>query len=48
MKSCRKISMPAIFPVAAHTDNVGPGTIFVAICGQHYDGLLYIDLVGRN
>jgi UDP-N-acetylmuramoyl-L-alanyl-D-glutamate--2,6-diaminopimelate ligase len=42
MKSCRKISMPAIFPVAAHTDNVCPGTIFVAICGQHYDGLLYI------
>ncbi len=42
MKSCKKISMPAAFPVAAHTDNVGQGTIFVAIRGQHYDGILYI------
>ena len=42
MKSCKKISMPAIFPVAAHTDNVGQGTIFVAIKGQSYDGILYI------
>ncbi len=42
MNLSQKISMPSIFPVAAHTDNVGQGTIFVAICGQHYDGVLYI------
>ncbi len=42
MKLSQKISMPVTFPVAAHTDNVGQGTIFVAISGQHYDGILYI------
>ena len=36
------IVLPKIFPVACHTDNVGLGTVFVAICGQKYDGLLYI------
>lgn len=38
----KTISLPSIFPVACHTNNVGPGTIFVAIKGTHTDGALFI------
>lgn len=34
--------MPTIYPVACHTSNVGPGTIFVAIKGMNTDGILYV------
>lgn len=34
--------LPAIFPVACHTDNVGLGSTFVAIRGMHQDGTVYI------
>ncbi|MCL4229911.1 UDP-N-acetylmuramoyl-L-alanyl-D-glutamate--2,6-diaminopimelate ligase [Candidatus Dependentiae bacterium] len=33
---------PKIYPVACHTNNVGPQTTFVAIKGQHQDGVNYI------
>lgn len=33
---------PSIYPVAAHTDNVGPGTTFVAIKGTSFDGAEFI------
>ena len=36
------IKLPSIFPVACHTDNVGPGSIFVVIKGQNSNGLQYI------
>lgn len=39
-----QIELPKIYPVASHTDNVGPGTTFVAIAGSKYDGTLYIQL----
>lgn len=38
------MKMPSIFPVASHTDNVGPGSTFVAIRGLNFDGHNYIDL----
>lgn len=31
-----------IYPVACHTDNVGPGTTFVAIKGMNLNGIAYI------
>jgi UDP-N-acetylmuramoyl-L-alanyl-D-glutamate--2,6-diaminopimelate ligase len=34
--------IPKIYPVACHTDNVGPGSTFVAIQGMKQDGLVYI------
>ncbi|HEV2916413.1 MAG TPA: UDP-N-acetylmuramoyl-L-alanyl-D-glutamate--2,6-diaminopimelate ligase [Candidatus Babeliales bacterium] len=34
--------MPIIFPVTAHTQHVGPGSIFVAIAGFSQDGATYI------
>ncbi len=34
--------MPSIYPVACHTDNIGPGSVFVAIRGTHIDGAAYI------
>jgi UDP-N-acetylmuramoyl-L-alanyl-D-glutamate--2,6-diaminopimelate ligase len=36
------IELPKIYPVASHTDNVGPGTTFVAIPGSKDDGSRYI------
>lgn len=36
------IEFPKVFPVACHTDNVGNGSIFVAIKGQRQDGVGYI------
>lgn len=38
------MKMPSIFPVASHTDNVGPGSTFVAIRGLNFDGHHYIDV----
>lgn len=35
--------MPAVFPVASHTDNVGVGSTFVAIKGLNGDGTQYIE-----
>ena len=37
-----KQSFPQIYPVACHTDNVGPGTTFVAVQGMQEDGTRYI------
>ncbi|PKN03442.1 UDP-N-acetylmuramoyl-L-alanyl-D-glutamate--2,6-diaminopimelate ligase [Candidatus Dependentiae bacterium HGW-Dependentiae-1] len=39
-----KIIFPSQYLVACHTDNVGPGTIFVAVPGKKEDGILYIPL----
>lgn len=36
------VVVPKIYPVASHTDNVGPCSIFVAIKGMKSDGLDYI------
>lgn len=36
------ISLPTHYPVACHTDNVGPNTIFVAIKGMKSDGIQFI------
>lgn len=36
-------ALPALFPVAAHTDFIGPHSIFVAIRGFDQDGALYIE-----
>ena len=36
------MDIPTIFPVACHTDNVGQGTIFVAIKGKKEDGAAHI------
>lgn len=36
------MQFPTIYPVACHTDNVGPGTIFVAINGTKHNGIDYI------
>lgn len=35
-------TIPQIFPVTCHTDQVGPGSIFVAIKGFSQDGMHYI------
>ena len=34
--------MPAIYPVTAHTDHVGPGTLFVVVRGFHHNGCAHI------
>lgn len=34
--------MPITYPVACHTDNVGPGSTFVAIKGYNIDGISFI------
>ena len=39
-----QIELPKIYPVASHTNNVGPGTTFVAIPGTKDDGNRYIQL----
>ncbi len=36
------IVMPATFPVTCHTNHVGVGTTFVAICGYAENGVAYI------
>lgn len=38
------LALPETFPVTCHTDYVGPGSTFVAIKGQHDDGMHYIPL----
>lgn len=38
------LEMPAIFPVASHTDNVGAGSTFVVIKGLSKDGLEFVPL----
>ncbi|HSW74114.1 MAG TPA: UDP-N-acetylmuramoyl-L-alanyl-D-glutamate--2,6-diaminopimelate ligase [Candidatus Limnocylindria bacterium] len=37
-------TFPSTYPVACHTDNVGPGSTFVAIQGNKHDGAEYIPL----
>jgi UDP-N-acetylmuramoyl-L-alanyl-D-glutamate--2,6-diaminopimelate ligase len=37
------MKMPSVFPVASHTDNVGPDSTFVVIKGLNFDGVKYID-----
>ncbi|MBV8660987.1 MAG: UDP-N-acetylmuramoyl-L-alanyl-D-glutamate--2,6-diaminopimelate ligase [Candidatus Dependentiae bacterium] len=39
-----KIELPKIYPVTSHTDNVGPGSTFVAIPGTKDDGNRYIHI----
>lgn len=34
--------LPKIWPVTCHTDQVGPGSTFVAVAGKHEHGLNYI------
>lgn len=36
------ITIPKIYPVACHTNNIGPGSTFVAIKGYNENGVLYI------
>jgi UDP-N-acetylmuramoyl-L-alanyl-D-glutamate--2,6-diaminopimelate ligase len=36
------IKLPEVWPISCHTDNVGNGSIFVAIKGMHYDGVSFI------
>ena len=38
------LEMPATFPVASHTDNVGKGSTFVVIKGLSKDGLEFVPL----
>lgn len=40
--------MPTFYPVACHTDHVGPGSIFVAISGTREDGARYIPQAIQN
>ncbi|MFT6765487.1 MAG: UDP-N-acetylmuramoyl-L-alanyl-D-glutamate--2,6-diaminopimelate ligase [Alteromonas naphthalenivorans] len=42
------MKMPSVFPVASHTDNVGPGSTFVAIRGLNFDGHNYINVAIKN
>ncbi len=39
---CDAINFPLHFPVACHTDNVGPGSTFVAVQGMNLDGVQFI------
>lgn len=39
-----KLAIPSYFPVACHTDNIGPGSTFVAIQGAQSDGVSFIPL----
>jgi UDP-N-acetylmuramoyl-L-alanyl-D-glutamate--2,6-diaminopimelate ligase len=36
------INLPQIYPVACHTDNIGPGSTFVVIKGARENGVKYI------
>jgi UDP-N-acetylmuramoyl-L-alanyl-D-glutamate--2,6-diaminopimelate ligase len=36
------IKLPEVWLIACHTDNIGKGSIFVAIKGMHYDGATFI------
>lgn len=36
------MEFPAYYPIACHTDHIGPGSTFVAIKGQIHDGVQYI------
>lgn len=38
------MNMPTVYPVASHTNNVGPDSTFVVIKGLNFDGAKYIDL----
>lgn len=38
----QNLNLPKVWPVACHTDQVGPGTTFVAIQGQAASGASYI------
>jgi UDP-N-acetylmuramoyl-L-alanyl-D-glutamate--2,6-diaminopimelate ligase len=38
----KKIILPTIWPVACHTDNIGPNSTFVAIKGDSLDGTKFI------
>lgn len=38
----RKLNIPVVWPVTCHTDHIGPGSTFVAICGTTTSGILYI------
>lgn len=44
MNNLNQIILPTIWPVACHTDNVGPGTTFVAVKGQQTDGLNFVEV----
>jgi UDP-N-acetylmuramyl-tripeptide synthetase len=35
-------TFPTIYPVACHTDNIGAGSIFIAVPGKKEDGVKYI------
>ncbi len=35
------INFPPYFPIACHTDNIGPGSTFVAIHGMNLDGVQF-------
>lgn len=39
-----KLLFPQTYPVACHTDQVGNGTVFVAVPGKKEDGISYIPL----
>lgn len=41
-KGATTLTMPTIFPVACHTDNIGAGSTFVAVKGQKEDGVTHI------
>jgi UDP-N-acetylmuramoyl-L-alanyl-D-glutamate--2,6-diaminopimelate ligase len=40
--------LPTQFPVACHTDNIGPGSTFVAVKGMQKDGVDFIPAALRN
>lgn len=44
LKKPTNLEFPKIYPVACHTDNVGPGSTFIAIKGMAFDGVDYIML----
>lgn len=40
----KEITLPTIWPVACHTDYIGPDSTFVAVKGYQQDGVAYIPL----
>jgi UDP-N-acetylmuramoyl-L-alanyl-D-glutamate--2,6-diaminopimelate ligase len=42
MNNLNQISLPTIWPVACHTDHVGPGSTFVVIKGHSSHGLKFV------
>ncbi len=40
----RMLNLPSIWRVACHTDNVGPGSTFVAIKGDTFDGINFLSM----